>query len=303
MKGVIYLNKLEWCRANAPDAIKDAPDDELLKYMERSWETFAPKESLQNESIVSLKEINSNIDSMVLTLLRIFGNESAFNGGYMLKKLIPDCARQTQDIDFSAQSSELYQSLINTMIAIGNKFVKDGIISNFKIKQTIVPHYSGGMDMYGANDAKILGIDVSWSDTLLGTTKTIIDIGEVSAFEVERILVDKIAALLSKKQFRCTKGIYDIFCITNCFDADLNKIRDYLAIRNVTVTWDNFLFSETVINDLKNAYDRLILESMYRDTMLEKPEFSSVLGRFNAVCLGVLNKEKTIWSSKDGMCK
>ena len=297
------MSKLEWCRANAPDAIKDAPYDELLEYMERSWEKFAPKESLQNESIVSLKEINSNIDSMVLTLLRIFGNESAFNGGYMLKKLIPDCARQTQDIDFSAQSSELYQSLINTMIAVGTRFVKAGIISNFKIRQTIVPHYSGGMDMYNASGAKILGIDVSWSDTLLGTTKTIIDIGEVSAFEVECMLADKIAALLSKKQFRCTKDIYDIFCITNCFDADLNKIRNYLVTRNVTVAWENFLFSETVINDLKNAYDRLILESIYSDTVLEKPEFSSVLGRFNAICLDVLDKEKTIWLSEVGMCK
>lgn len=297
------MNKLEWCRTNAPDAIKDVPDDELLEYMERSWETFAPKESLQNESIVSLKEINSNIDSIVLTLLRIFGNESAFNGGYMLKKLIPDCARQTQDIDFSTQSSELYQSLTNTMIAIGNKFVKDGIISNFKIKQTIVPNYSGGMDMYNANGTKILGIDVSWSDMLLGITKTIIDIGEVGAFEVERMLADKIAATLSKKQFRCAKDIYDIFCVTNCFDADLNKIRNYLAVRNVTVAWDNFLFSETVVNDLKNAYDRLILESVYSDAILAKPKFRSVLGRFNAICLDVLDKEKTIWSSKDGMCK
>ena len=297
------MNKLEWCRANAPDAIKDAPDVELLEYMESSWEKFAPKESLQNESIVSLKEINSNIDSRVLTLLRIFGNESAFNGGYMLKKLIPDCARQTQDIDFSAQSSELYQSLINTMIAVGTRFVKAGIISNFKIRQTIVPHYSGDMDMYNASGAKILGIDVSWSDTLLGTTKTFIDIGEVSAFEVERMLADKIAATLSRKRFRRSKDIYDIFCITNCFDVNLNKIRNYLDIQNVTVAWNNFLFSETVINDLKNAYDKLRLESIYRGNVLEKPKFKSVLGRFNDVCLGVLNKEMTIWSSEDGMCK
>lgn len=299
------MNKLEWCRANAPDAIKDVPDDELLELMEGAWENYAPKESLQNESIVSLNEINSNMDYMVLTLLRIFGNESAFNGGYMLKKLIPDCARQTQDIDFSIQSSELYQSLINTMIAIGNKFVKDGIISSFKIKQTIEPHCSGGMDMYDANGTKILGIDVGWHDITFGTTKTVIDIGEVRAFEVERMLADKIAATLSRKRFRRTKDIYDIFCITNCFDADLNKIRNYLDIRNadVTVEWVNFPFSETIIRELEKAYDKLRLESIYSNTVLDKPKFSSVLGRFNAVCLGVLNKEKTIWSSEDGMCK
>lgn len=141
------MNKLEWCRANAPDAIKDAPDDELLEYMESSWEKFAPKESLQNESIVSLKEINSNLDSMVLTLLRIFGNESVFNGGYMLKKLIPDCARQTQDIDFSIQTSELYQNLLLTMEDIGKRFIEDGIIAKYIIKPEIHPHCSGGMDL------------------------------------------------------------------------------------------------------------------------------------------------------------
>ena len=299
------MNKLEWCRANAPDAIKDVPDDELLEYMESAWEKFAPKESIQNEPIVSLKEINSNMDYMVLTLLQIFGNDLAFKGGYMLTKLIPNYARQTHDIDFSIQSSELYQSLIKTMTAIGNKFVKDGIISSFKIKQTIEPHCSGGMDMYNASGAKILGIDVGWHDITFGTTKTTIDIGEVRAFEVERMLADKIAATLSRKRFRRAKDIYDIFCITNCFDADLNKIRNYLEIRNadVTVEWENFPFSETVINELGKAYGRLVLEAIYSDTILEKPPFMDVLGRFNAVCLGVLNKEKTIWSSKDGMCK
>ena len=140
------MNKLEWCRANAPDAIKDVPDDELLEYMESAWEKFAPKESMQNEPIVSLKEINSNMDYMVLTLLQRFGNDLAFKGGYTLTKLIPNCARQTHDIDFSIQSSELYQSLINTMIAIGNKFVKDGTISSFKINKTMNLHDLGAWE-------------------------------------------------------------------------------------------------------------------------------------------------------------
>ena len=226
------MTKLEWCRANAPDAIKNMPDNELLEYMESSWEMFAPKEDVQTEPIIELKEINSSMDYMVLTLLQTFGNELAFKGGYMLTKLIPNCARQTHAIDFSIQHSELYQSLINTMTAIGTKFVKDGIISSFEIKQTIGPHCSGGMDMYNASGAKILGIDVGWHDITFGTTKTVIDIGEVRAFEVERMLADKIAATLSRKRFRRAKDIYDIFCITNCFDTDLNKIRNYLDIRN-----------------------------------------------------------------------
>ena len=245
------------------------------------------------------------MDYMVLTFLQTFGNNLAFKGGYMLTKLIPNHARQTQDIDFSIQSSELYQSLINTMTEIGNKFVRDGIIASFKIKQTIEPHCSGGMDMYNTNGAKILGIDVGWHDITFGTTKTSIDIGEVRAFEVERMLADKIAATLSRKRFRRSKDIYDIFCITNCFDADLNKIRHCLDIRNsdVAVNWENFPFNETIINELEKAYDKLILESIYSDTVLEKPKYSNVLGRFNALCLGVLNEEKVIWSSEDGMCK
>ena len=295
------MNKLEWCRANAPDAIKDAHDTELLEYMESSWEKFAPKESLQNESIVSLNEINSNIDSMVLTLLRIFGNESVFNGGYMLKKLIPDCARQTQDIDFSAQSSELYQSLINTMIAVGTRFVKAGIISNFKIRQTIVPHYSGGMDMYSASGAKILGIDVSWSDTLLGTTKTIIDIGEVSAFEIERMLADKISAILSRKRFRRPKDIYDLYCITNCFDFSVIKVNTYLKMREIEcgVDWDNFPFNDKILVEYNKAYQALRLDSIVRNRQLDKPLFNDVMTRFINIVKGLRrDSDYVTWSSE-----
>ena len=72
---------------------------------------------------------------------------------------------------------------------------------------------------------------------------------------------------------------------------------------DVTVEWGNFPFRETIIRELEKAYDKLRLESIYSNTVLEKPKFKSVLGRFNDVCLGVLNKEMTIWSSEDGMCK
>lgn len=295
------MTKLEWCRANAPDAIKDTPDDELLEYMESSWEKFAPKESLQNESIVSLKEINSNIDSIILTLLRIFGNKSAFNGGYMLKKLIPDCARQTQDIDFSAQSSELYQSLINTMIAVGTRFVKAGIISNFKIRQTIVPHYSGGMDMYNTSGAKILGIDVSWSDTLLGTATTHIDIGDVNAFEVERMLADKISAILSRKRFRRPKDIYDLYCITNCFDFSVIKVNTYLKKREIEsgVDWGNFPFNDKILVEYNKAYQSLRLDSIVRNRQLDKPLFNDVMTRFIDIVKGLRRESDYVtWSSE-----
>lgn len=299
------MTKLEWCRANATDAFKDMSDDELLEYMESTWEMFAPKEDVQTEPIIELKEINNNMDYMVLTLLQAFGNNLAFKGGYMLTKLIPEHSNQTQDIDFSIQSSELYQSLIKTMTAIGNKFVESGVIASFKIKQTIEPHYSVDMDMYAADGRKILGINVGWSDITFGTTETSINIGEVRAFDIERMLSDKISAMLSRKRFRCSKDLYDIFCITNCFDVDLNKIRHYLDTRDEesSVTWDSFLFNEEVLNELGKDYDKLVLESIYSDTVLEKPKYYKVLGRFNTLCLGLLYKEKTLWSSEYEVCK
>lgn len=109
----------------------------------------------------------------------------------MLTKLIPDTARQTTGIDFSIQDTALYQRFIKSMERIGEHFKSTGECSSYKIKQEIAPTMSGGMDLYDVYRRKFLGIDVGWHDVTYGTVTTSIDICDLHAFEVERMLADK----------------------------------------------------------------------------------------------------------------
>lgn len=161
------------------------------------------KESIDLQDIMNLdkNEVNSKMDYMVETLVRVFGNKLAFKGRYMLTKLMPNTAKQTTDIDFSIGNSELYRDLLKTMETIGNHFVDEGYISSYKVKDEIREFMSGGMDMYSSTGEKILGIDIGWHDISFGVTTTKIDICELSAFMIERMLADKNNCYFIKKAF------------------------------------------------------------------------------------------------------
>lgn len=279
------MNKLEWCRANAPDSLKELDDYTLLEFMEEAWRDHAQEEQIVADN-TELNPINKDMDYMVLELVRQFGNSVVFKGGYMLTKLMPECARQTTDIDFSIQSSELYQELISAMRAIGDKFVADGVISRYVIKDVIERRMSGGMDMYAADGSKVLGIDVGWHDVTFGTAKTSIDIGEVTAFTVERMLADKITAILSRKRFRRPKDLYDFYCLVSTFSFDTDLVNDFILKRTegVGADWDNYPFSEVVLREYSKAYKSLRLDSIVTNKPLERPDFDEVMYRFNIIC-------------------
>lgn len=40
------MDKLQWCRENAPEALKKYSDEEILEHMEPLWRKFAPKDSI-----------------------------------------------------------------------------------------------------------------------------------------------------------------------------------------------------------------------------------------------------------------
>lgn len=282
------MSKLDWCREHAPEAAKDLPDEELLELMSSSYDMFCTdKEEVTTEykNDIPVKSINSAMDYMVSTLVSEFGDLLAFKGGYMLTKLIPDVARQTEDIDFSIQSSELYSRLINTMHTIGDYFVNIGVAGGYTIKDTIRETMSGGMVIYSTTGERILGIDIGWHDITYGTQITSISVGDVNAFKVERMLADKITAILSRKRFRRTKDIYDLYCLTNCFDFDLNVVHDYIMRRTEGAgpEWTNYPFNEIVVREYRKAYDKLTLNSIYENIKLDKPDFEKVLYRFDII--------------------
>ena len=288
------MTKLEWCRKHAPESLKDMSDEELLEMMESSYKRFCNTEVREDAPTfesVEYNPINTDMDYMVLELVREFGDKLAFKGGYMLTKLIPDTARQTADIDFSIQSSELYQALIHSMERLGKRFVSEGKVSTYRVKADISKTKSGGMDMYDSSGSKVLGIDVGWHDITFGTTTTSIDVCTLRAFEVERMLADKITAILSAKRFRRPKDLYDLYCITNCLDFDAEVVNKYILLRTngVGAEWDNFPFDEDTVIKYSETYNNLVIRSIRKDVELERPAFKDVFARFNVICRRLLN--------------
>lgn len=293
------MTKLEWCRQHAPDAIKNYSDADLLEAMSSSYDMFCTEK--EDVDVLESVEPSSPMDYMVLELVKEFGDKLAFKGGYMLTKLIPDSARQTADIDFSIESSELYHSLINAMERIGDHFISINYISSYRIKPTIERRMSGGMDMFDTTGKKILGIDIGWHDLHFGTTTTKIDICELRAFEVERMLADKITAILSRKRFRRPKDLYDLYCITNCFNFDANKVNEYILLRTegAGADWQNFPFSEDIEREYRRAYNSLNVVSQRDNVQLEKPIFEDVFERFQVIGRRLLNVDGyNLWNSE-----
>lgn len=289
------MTKLEWCRANAPEALKEEDDETILEMMSSSYERYCnqEKETLIECSIVN--EINNYLDYMVQELANVFGTKLTFKGGYMLTKLMASRARQTTDIDFSILHEEVYTEIKSKLREIAEHFVSLNIIDTYKIKEEIKPQMSGGVDMY-KNGQKILGVDVGWHDTTYGTIIKDLDVATVQSFSIERMLADKITAILSRKRFRRPKDLYDLFSITECFTFDAKKISDYILRRGSPVDWQNYPFTDEVLEQYEKAYNKLNLTSIYKGGSLSKPDFNFTYSRFCVVAEKVRDLDDgTVW--------
>lgn len=240
-------------------------------------EIEVPVESTEDE----LNVINNHLDYMVQELAREFGNKLTFKGGYMLTKLMSKHARQTTDIDFSILTDEVYEEIKTKLQKIAEYFISKGIIGMYKIKENIQHTMSGGIDMY-KDGQKILGVVVGWHNTTYGTVIRNLDVGELKSFNIERMMADKITAILSRKRFRRSKDIYDLFCISECFTFDAEQVSMFISKLNDGngAEWNNYPFTDDVLREYEKAYNKLILTSVYKGNALPKPEFNVVYSRF-----------------------
>lgn len=300
------MDRLEWCRENCPKLWRDLPDDELISKMTDAWEIAQLDNKTESEEPMeehSLNIINNHLDYMVIELTKEFGNKLAFKGGYMLTKLLPNSARQTTDIDFSILSEEVYTSIKDTLTRISEHFKKLGIIDDYIIKDRIQRRMSGGADLY-KNGEKILGVDVGWHDITYGTQLTKIDVAEVNAFLIERMVADKVTAIMSRKRFRRTKDIYDLYCLSHSFDIDLQKVKTFIDKRGeeTTIEWHNYPFSEDVLREYEKAYNALKVNSIYENKVIAKPDFGMVYSRFGVIVEKLLNLDGyDTWCHKSQM--
>ena len=238
------------------------------------------------------------LDYMVLVVCRRLQTTKAFKGGYLLNQLLGEQSRMTSDIDFSISDEEGYEQVKVILEDIAQAFTEKGLISEYKIKPTITPTSSGGIDFYNETGAKILGVDVGLHSLEWGVTSYNFDLTDMEGFTVERMLSDKLIAILSRKRFRRTKDLYDFWVITNNFDFDYNKLREFIAKRG-NAEWDNIPFSDTILTEYAKAWNKLRLQSV-TNHVIPKPEFMDALQRFYYVALAIKGNEvHNYWSHKE----
>lgn len=245
-----------------------------------------------NESVEYDKYDNDQYyDYIALELAREFGNKLAFKGGYMLTKIMTETARRTVDVDLSILSDEVYDDIRSRLEAICEKFLFEGVIDRYEVKPEVKPFMTGGADMY-KNGKKVMGVDVGWHDLSYGITVHRTPIGNLIGFEIERMLADKVSAILSRKRFRRPKDIYDVCMIMHSFSFNTDKIKLYINKREehsgVKTEWGNFPFSETILREYGKAYDTLKINSVYKDRVLSKPDFRYAYDKFSTLVVNLI---------------
>lgn len=214
---------------------------------------------------------------MVFLCERIDLKFSAFKGGYVLTKLMPDCARVTEDIDLSVSTERQYYDIIPVLNDLGEHLLKLGIIVSYEVKTTIGEHSSGGITMATDGNTKNLKIDIGWHDLSWGIANWTCEGFDCRRFEVERMLSDKLSAIYSRKRFRRTKDIYDFYILTNNFDVDMVKLRKYVDLRGV-IDWSADPFREVVMTEYSKAYNALKVTTINGEAIM-KPAFEVVIGQ------------------------
>lgn len=255
-----------------------------------------------DSTVVEYNKYNNDeyYNYIVLELSREFGNKLAFKGGYMLTKIMTETARRTVDVDLSILTDEIYDDIKTRLSIICDKFINDGVIDSYTIKPEVKPTMSGGVTMY-RDGRNIMGVDVGWHDLTYGITVHKTDVGDIRGFEIERMLSDKVSAILSRKRFRRPKDIYDLCMIMHSFSFNSNKVLDYMQKREsssgVKTEWQNFPFSDAILREYKKAYDSLIVNSVYENRVLTKPDFSHAYDMFSKIVTNLVSDNRLpIWN-------
>ena len=237
------------------------------------------------------------LDYMVAVLCRRLQTPKAFKGGYLLNQLLQEQSRMTHDIDFSISDEEGYEQVKQILSEIGDTFIQNGIIDRYAVKPTITPTCSGGIDFYDTRGSKVLGVDVGLHSLSWGITSYNFEFAVTDGFCVERMLSDKIIAILSRKRFRRTKDLYDFWVLTNNFDFDYTELVSFIDKRG-GAEWQNIPFKDEVLIEYEKAWSKLVLQTPSAKT-LRKPEFAEVLQQFYYVALAIkAGEQHRYWSHR-----
>lgn len=242
------------------------------------------------------------LDYIALVLARNIDSMKAFKGGYMLNQILKKDSRLTHDIDFSINYKENYNEVKKVLKEIGDYFVRKELAKSYKIKEEISKTSSGGLVIYDTSGNVFAKVDVSVHNLFYGICDYNIKIGKVEAFGIERMLADKILVILSRQRFKRSKDLYDFYVLVNKYDFKYDELVYCIENRDNydPSVWNNIPFSEEVLIQYQNAWNKLRLVSFKDGSKLKKPIFSDVIDLFNYIAIRIKNKTvASKWNHKD----
>lgn len=210
---------------------------------------------------------------IVFVCQRLKSVKSAFKGGYTLMKILPEVARLSHDIDFSISDVEQYELVKSVLHELGTALIGMNIISSYEVKEIITETSSGGIKLQ-RDDKVNLGIDIGLHNLSYGIQSWDIFGQEVERFMVERMLADKISAIFSRKRFRRSKDLYDLYILTASCDVNIDILRECLNERSID--WNATPFDPIVQVEYAKAYNKLSIKN-HLGAALPLPEFSECM--------------------------
>ena len=293
----IVMTRLEWCRTNAPKAYAGYSDDELLQEMASIQELSKPIEKVY--CISDIDQFLNPIDEMIRIFAGVFCNNCSFNTGYIDNKV-----RGNPSMVFKYVSDlGLYDQLLAALDAACSGFVEYGLASNYVLRKAVFPDFTCGATLFRDDDDILLTVSCSWDNICYGAVSLSFDAVNGEHTEVERLIAHKILNLFKSEENSTAIDMYDLYCLTNCFDFSPVKIRNYISMltHGETLNYTELTpHSEADIQRYEKDYAGLHIVSSCIHGDVPKPEFYNVINRYYAVCENLNCDSDAIWNHEEG---
>ena len=222
---------------------------------------------------------------LLLELRENYDKTIVLKGNILLNKILPELARSTKDMDLDivATEEEYKTYILPVLTAHVDKLVDSGEVDFYTVRE--VKHGSiCGIKVYKYNEVEqpllTFSVDINLISDTEGITLYRTYDYDFYGSSLEKILSDKLSAVLSSKRYRRMKDFYDIYIILKSdMKVDLHEFMYLFQRQNQEETSgliNTVPFNEMEIDKLYQAWNKLRLGSFSGEEMV-KPKFQDVI--------------------------
>lgn len=228
-----------------------------------------------------LREDVKCLDRIATEIVNTVQDDITFYGSYALMLMFPEWAMPgtLTGIEADVSDNRTYKMVTGTISKVCDEFVSEGIIEDYRVKDSVQVLFPGGVDLYLHDQRKIsikIGLSSKYSHTTLVQTR----IGNVRVYNNNKLLSDRIVTILSNEFDTYAKDVYETYKLIEVGNVDCTEVATCLL---ENVDFDEQLASkDALFNDNIGGIDvgRWIMmrtDSIYEETSILSPTFNSVV--------------------------